>query len=198
MSLSKQKQIALLKLGGITLAVLVGLWFFLIKSAQTSLKQKTIASDKLAQKIVVKKQMVQRVEQTKAELEEGSQKLRAIEEQMVTGDIYLWIEKTLRDFEIRDQIEFTKYEPPQIVASEMPFKLPYKIASFAVNGSASYHDLGTFLANFENSYPHIKIRRLEMEPILIGPASRDEKLSFLLEMQVFVHPSNTSGSKPRS
>lgn len=198
MTLSKHKQIALLKLGAITVAVLFALWFFLIQSAQTGLNQKTVASNNLAKRIAAKKQVVQRAEQTKAELKVSSQDLQAIEAQMVKGDIYLWIEKTLREFEIQDLVEFTKYDPPQIVDPEAQHKLPYKIASFAVTGSARYHDLGTFLANFENSYPHIRIRRLEMEPASVSPVSKDEKLSFLLEMQVFVHPSNTSGTKPRS
>jgi Tfp pilus assembly protein PilO len=193
MILSKEKQFALLKLGIGTFVVLIALWFFLIRPAQNRLDQNSRASSDLVQKAAAKKQVVERAEQTKTKLKEKSQKLREIEDQMVTGDIYIWIEKTLRDFEIRDQIEFTKYDPPQIIDPEVPLKVPYKIASFAVNGLAAYHDLGIFLANFENSYPHIRIRRLEMEPASVDAKSRDEKLSFLLEMQVFVKPGNPSG-----
>jgi Tfp pilus assembly protein PilO len=197
MNLSKQKQVALLKLGVVTVLVLVALWFFLVHSAQTRLGEKANAANNLVKTIAAKKQVVERAGQTKAQIKESSQKLREIEDQMVAGDIYLWIEKTLRDFEIPDQIEFTKYDPPQIIEPEVPLKLPYKLASFTVSGSATYHDLGTFLANFENSYPHIRIRRLEMEPSAVGPGTKNEKLSFFFEMQVFLQPGNTSGSKPR-
>jgi Tfp pilus assembly protein PilO len=196
MTLSKQKQTALLRLGAITAVVLFALWYFLVRSAQASLSQKTNAINNLTQKIESKKRVIETDGQTKAQVKESARKLQEIEDQMVTGDVYLWIEKTLRDFEIKDQIEFTKYDPPQTIDSDLPLKLPYKIVSFAVSGSAAYHDLGTFLANFENSYPHIRIRRLEMEPASFG-SSKNEKLTFLMEMQVLVKP-GTSRSKPRS
>lgn len=196
MILSKQKQTALLKLGGVTALVLIALWYFLVHSTQMRVSQNDAALNSLTQKIATKKLIIQKDDQVKTQMAENARRLREIEDQMVTGDVYLWIEKTLRDFEIRDQIEFTKYDPPQTVDSELPQKLPYKTVSFSVSGSAAYHDLGTFLANFENSYPHIRIRRLEMEPAAIGP-SKNEKLTFLIEMQVLVKPGNPR-SKPRT
>lgn len=197
MPLTREKQVALLKLAAITVVVLFGFWFFLIRSAQNRADQKAKASEAIGQKIAARKQTIARADQTKAEIKEKIRQLREIENSMVTGDVYLWIEKTLRDFEIPNQIEFTKYDPPQIIESELPLKLPYKVASFAVSGLAAYHDLGTFLANFENSYPHIRIRRLEMEPASVGPTSKNEKLTFLLEMQVMVKPTGPT-AKPKS
>ena len=197
MKLSKEKQQSLLKLSAITLVVLGALWFFLVSPAQTRLNQKNKASDDLTQKISSKRQLIQRAAQIQVEAQEKSKKLSAIEEQMVTGDPYVWGIKALRDFEIPGHIEFTKVDPPQIIESDVPPRLPYKTASFAVTGTATYHDLGTFLANFENSYPHILIHRLEMEPASLGTKNNDEKLSFLFEMQVRVKPgSASSGSKP--
>jgi hypothetical protein len=113
---------------------------------------------------------------------------------MVAGDNYLWILKTLREFEIPGQIEFSKFDPPQIIEPVAPPKLPYKVASFVVTGAATYHNLGTFLANFENSYPHIRIRRLEMEPATLGKSS-DERLSFLIEMHALIKPAASAGAK---
>lgn len=194
MIISKQKQIALLKLGAITAAVLLVLWFFLVRSAQTSVNEKTNAVNNLTKIIVLKKQVITTDEKTKASLAESARQLQEIEDQMVIGDVYLWIEKTLHDFEIRNQIEFTKYDPPQMTDSALSLKLPYKTVSFSVTGSAAYHDLGTFLANFENSYPYIRIQRLELEPASFG-SSKDEKLTFLMEMQVLVNPSTTRSKK---
>ncbi|MEO5803883.1 MAG: hypothetical protein ABIR24_10160 [Verrucomicrobiota bacterium] len=198
MKLSKQKQYNLVKLGFATAAVLLLIWFFLVRPGQSRLIQRVKAGNELTQKVAAKKQLIQRASNVDAQLAKNSQKLLAIEEQMVKGDIYLWIEKTLRDFEIPGQIEFSKYDPPQIIESQVPPKLPYKTASFVVTGAATFHDLGTFLANFENSYRHIRIHRLEMEPAALGTGT-DEKLSFLLEMQVLVKAGNTaSGAKPKS
>lgn len=198
MSLSKEKQIALLRLVGITAAVCFAIWFFLIHSVQVRLNQRANAVNDLGKKISAKKRVIQRAPETQAQLKQAGQKLKDIEDQMVSGDTYLWIQKTLRDFEIPDQIEFTKYDPPQIIDSLPSVKVPYKIASFSVSGSATYHDLGTFLAHFENSYPDILIRRLEMEPAFVGPANKDEKLSFILELQALVKPAKTAEARPRS
>lgn len=198
MSLSKEKQVALLRFGVIAVLVLFALWFFLVHSAQTRLGEKLFAADDLDKKLSAKKELVQQAPQIQEQLKESSKELRDIESQMVTGDIYLWIQKTLRDFEIPDQIEFTKYDPPQLIEPDPPLKVPYKVASFAVNGIATYHDLGTFLSNFENSYPHIRIRRLEMEPASVGSVpAKDEKLNFFMELQALVRPGNASGSKSR-
>jgi len=199
MTLSKEKQRSLLKLGAITIAVLFAIWFFLVRPAQADLSRMNRTSDDLALKISTKKQLIQRAALIKTEMQEKSKKLSATEEQMVGGDPYLWGIKALRDFEIPGQIEFTKVDPPQIAESDVPPKLPYKVASFSVTGTATYHDLGTFLANFENSYPHIQIHRLEMEPASLGTKNNDEKLSFLFEMEVRVKPGAVaSGGKTGS
>lgn len=198
MSLSKDKQIALTKLGILVVMVLAALWFLLVRPAQTRIREKTNAANSLAQKVSGRKAVIARADQTKAKLKEDNKALQEIEAQMVTGDIYLWIQKTLRDFEIPQQIEFTKYDPPQIIDPNPPLKAPYKVASFAVSGSATYHDLGTFLANFENSYPHIRIRRLEMEPASVDTKNKNEKLAFFMELHVLVRPGKNVGNKSHS
>jgi Tfp pilus assembly protein PilO len=196
MNLSKQKQFDLLKLGAVTLAVLLVIWFLLIRPAQARLNEKTKISLDLTKNIQSKKEVIQRAEEINAHVQESGKKLLALEGQMVTGDTYLWIIRTLRDFEVPGKIEFSKYEPPQIVERNTPPKLPYKAASFVVTGTAAYHDLGNFLANFENSYPHIRIQRIDMEPA--SPGTTSEKLSFLLEMEVLVKSAGTtSGSRPK-
>lgn len=195
MILSKEKQIALLKFGAVAALALFALWYFLVHSAQVRLSEKEKTSKDLAKKIAEKTAVVERAREIESQLGTRTRELRALEAQMVNGDIYLWIQKTLRDFEIPDQLEFTRYDPPQMVNPEPPFKGPYKVASFSVNGTATYHDLGTFLANFENSYPHIRIRRLEMEPSSVGPKSKDEKLNFFMELQALVSPANQAATR---
>jgi hypothetical protein len=180
-----QKQFDLLKLGLGTLAILLGIWFLLVRPAQAALNKKTKTSLDLTKNIQSKKAVIQRAQEIETQFEESSKKLVALEGQMVTGDTYLWIIRTLRDFEVPGRIEFSKYEPPRVIERNIPPKLPYKAASFVVIGTATYHDFGTFLANFENTYPHIRIQRLDMEPAAPGS---NEKLSFLLEMQALVKP----------
>jgi hypothetical protein len=62
---------------------------------------------------------------------------------------------------------------------------PYKQIRFTINGKAYYHDLGKFIADFENNFPHARVVNL-----VIDSASSDgEKLSFRMDIIVLVKPS---------
>lgn len=198
MKFPPEKLMALAKLSAITLVVLVAFWFGLMRPAQARLQQQTKANAELIEKNATRRNLVKRAEQIKADHESASQELRQIEEEMVVGDAYLWILKTLRDFEIANTVEFSKYDPPTLKEEMIGEDVSYKVASYIVSGTANYHDLGKFLALFENTYPHIRIFRLEMEPLPQG-ANAEEKLSFIIEMRVLVKPATPalkSGAKP--
>jgi Tfp pilus assembly protein PilO len=191
MNLSPQKRNKLIQLGVITLVVLLVMWFALIGPAREQLAEKTRAQNNLVQKLASRKQIIQESDRLKTEVQTASSKLRTIEDQMVTGDPFLWIIKTTHAFEIPNKMEIAKADPPQPVESNLSKNSSYKALSFAITGTATYHELGAFLARFENAYPYIHLQRLDMEPAG-PPALYEEKLSFLMEMRVLVKPANTS------
>jgi len=43
-------------------------------------------------------------------------------------------------------------------------KFPYQAATFGVKLSARYHDFGRFLADFENEFPYLRVKNLEVAP----------------------------------
>lgn len=198
MNFPKERQSDLIKLGLGTAAVLFCLWFFIQRPAQVEISNKTKTTSDLDQKIAAKKKIILQTDQVKTELIQRSAQLKEMEVQMVVGDPYLWILKVLREFEIPNQLEFTRYDPPQVIPSIFPPKLSYKTVSFVVAGTAAYHDFGIFLANLENSYQHIRVHRIDIEPI-VNKTSSDEKLSFLLELHVLEKPEiKTTAPAPRS
>ena len=170
-----------------TVGVLLAWWLLVINPARERVEQKIKAQNELTQKIVLKNKIIQTAEQITTKLQESSAQLQAVEDQMVSGDPYLWIIKTLGEFEVADKIEFSKYDPPRAVDPLLPNTVPYKSVSFIIAGTANYHDLGKFLAHLENGYPHISVHRLELEPVP-GLEGSEEKLSFLLELYVLVKP----------
>jgi Tfp pilus assembly protein PilO len=199
MNLSPQKRNKLIQLGVVTLAMVIAMWFTLIGPAQRQFAQKEKIKNDLTQKLAAKKQIIERGERIKTDLQKASSELRVIEDEMVTGDPFLWIIKTTHAFEIPNKIDIAKADPPQSVDSNLSKKAPYKALSFAFTGTANYHDLGTFLARFENAYPYVRILRLDVEPAG-PPAYYEEKLSFLVEVCVLVKPANSISTKiaPRS
>lgn len=189
----------MIQLGVVTLAVVIAMWFVLIGPAQKKLAEKEKTKSDLTQKIDTKKQVIQRGDQIKSELQRASSDLRLIEDQMVTGDPFLWIIKTTHAFEIPNKLEIAKADPPVPADSNLSKNVSYKALSFAFTGTANYHDLGAFLARFENAYPYVRLQRLDVEPAG-PPALYEEKLSFLVEVRVLVKPANAVSTKvaPRS
>lgn len=196
MNITPEKRNNLIKLGAITAAVLIAFWFLLVRPAQAQMNKKNLASQDFTKKISSKKEVIHKGSLVKTRLDDASRQLARVEEQMVSGDTYLWIIKTLRDFEVPQRLEFTKYDPPQFIQPVAAENLPYKTASFVVNGTAAFHDLGKFLSRFENIYPHIRVNRVDMEPASAGTDPGD-KLSFLIEFHVLVKPGATTIATPR-
>ena len=68
----------------------------------------------------------------------------------------------------------------------------YKQLKLSVGGTAYYHDLGKFIADFENAYPHAQIINLILEPA--GSANdSSEKLSFRMDIIVLANPTGPQG-----
>jgi hypothetical protein len=69
-------------------------------------------------------------------------------------------------------------------------KFPYKQLKVSVTGTAYYHDLGKFIADFENTFPHIRITNLTVDT---GGATAEggEKLAFRMEVVALVKPMGT-------
>jgi hypothetical protein len=70
-------------------------------------------------------------------------------------------------------------------------RFPYKAALFNVRGTAYFHDLGKFLADFENSFPYIRVQNLELEPAASSSATSTgdaEKLAFRMEIVTLINP----------
>ncbi len=185
--LSQEKRNSLIKIGLGSVIALAVVWFFLISPAQAKYSARKNESTSLEGTLKEKKALVQRADQIKAKLEENQQDLAIIEDQMVSGDPYRWIIRTFREFERPGQIEFLSYEAPVLTDAYLPNGLNNKEITFVIKGTAAYHDFGSFLERFENSYPHIRIHRIELDPVSGGFVA-DEKLSFLLEIIVLVRP----------
>jgi len=66
---------------------------------------------------------------------------------------------------------------------------PYKQMRFTLTGVAYYHDLGKFIADFENKFPHCRVVNLSAD----APGSMSangERLNFRMDIITLVKPSN--------
>jgi hypothetical protein len=126
----------------------------------------------------------------KKNVEVANQKLAVIEEGMASGDMYAWVIQTVGRFGQERKVEIPQFSREVTTDVGILPKFPYKAAVFNVRGTAYYHDLGKFLADFENSFPYARVQNIEMEPsgnsaATAGPDS--EKLAFRMEIVTLIN-----------
>jgi hypothetical protein len=181
----KRNQLILVVIG--TLAVLGALGFGLVKLQYDKLaglaQQKTAAETKLKQM----EEAVKRAEMVDAVYTQASKALAEKEAGMATGDLYSWMFTNLRQFQKGYKIEIPQLSP---ISTPTPVNLlpnfPYKQVTMQVGGTAHYHELGQFIADFENAFPLVRVVNLNLE-LNHSPAPGDrEKLAFKMDIVALV------------
>jgi hypothetical protein len=76
-------------------------------------------------------------------------------------------------------------------------KFPYKQVVMTIIGTAYYHDLGKFIADYENEFPTSRIMNLDLSPASVQSADEKEKLAFKFDIVSLVKGSTPAAtSKP--
>lgn len=190
--LSKEKRNHLLLVCLVTLAVLSGLGFGLVKlqfRSLASLAEKKATSEQKLQKM---RDGIKHADRLESDVAQAKEKLEQHEKDMASGvDLYAWAIRTLGDFKARykDRIDIPKINPnPDVVEVNLLPRFPYKQATFTVSGTAFYHDLGQFLADLENTYPFIRVVNLDIDHAGGTIPKEKEKLSFRMDIVALVKP----------
>jgi Tfp pilus assembly protein PilO len=188
--LPKEKRNQLILVVVLTLIAMGGLGFGLIKAQYENLDK--IAQKKLKaendRKVVL--DAVHHSAQLEADLARLNKALAAAEADMASGDLNWWIINAIRQFKASYHLEipqFSQVDGPRDVALLPGF--PYKQATLSISGSGHFHDLGTFIAGFENHFPHARILNLSLD-LNSNPAAEDqETLIFKMDIVFLVKSS---------
>ena len=169
-------------------AGLIGAVYFLLISPQNEENRKlatntTTELDKL-QKI---KNSIKQREMTEATLQDISDRLNRAEQDVATGDVYAWTFDTLRRF--KSSIEIPNTSQPILSDEDMLAGFPYKQLKVTLVGTAYFHDLGKFCADFENNFPHMRLVNLSIEPASSASGST-ETLNFRLDVVALIRPNS--------
>ena len=87
--------------------------------------------------------------------------LTQAESDMASGDPASWIYNTIRNFKAQYKVDIAVNGQLAMGDVDLLPKFPYKQLKVTVGGTAYYHDLGKFIADFENTYPHARIANLD-------------------------------------
>lgn len=188
-ALSKRNRLILVAVA--TLAVCGALWYFLIgaqRGKMTEYRQKTA---KVKDQVANAARMVKAEDQVRSQLDAVTQKLREIEGGMASGDLFTWSVLTINEFrKSYESIEVPGFTKPTEGEVGLLAGFPYKAATFTITGTAFYLNLGKFLADFENSFPYMRVQNLTIYPVAAPAQNQEdrEKLEFRMDIVALIKP----------
>ena len=172
-----------------TLVVLGLIGFALIRPQYETLSKihstERDARDKL-QKI---NDTIKKAGDTTIQLSNVVSNLSQAEEDIASGDLYAWTYDTIRKFKASYRVDIPTIGQPSQSEVDVLSQFPYKQIRVSISGMAYYHELGRFIADFENAFPHIRVVNLTIEPVNAGDPS-NEKLSFRIDIIALVKPNS--------
>ncbi len=173
----------------IATAGLIGLIYIFLILPQNANNRK-LASDTKAAKAKWEqyKTVIKQSSNTAKMVEEVTAELKLTEKDVASGDIYSWTYDTLRRFKADYRLEIPTIGQPAVEEVDLLPGVPYKQARIILSGSGYFHDIGKFLADFENTFPHMRIVNLKIDPYTGAAGAGSEKLSFRTEVVVLVKP----------
>jgi Tfp pilus assembly protein PilO len=187
LSPAKKKQLLIVLL--IT-AALLGAVYFLLIGPQNDANQKLAkdTSDQMAQLDKYKK-IISQAQATSKQLTDISAQLDQAEQDIATGDVYSWTYDTLRRFKASYHVDIPAIGQPSVSDVDIIPNFPYKQLRLTLNGTAYYHDFGKFVADFENTFPHMRLVNLTVEPNTEAGGG-NERLSFRVDVVALVKPNS--------
>jgi hypothetical protein len=186
--LSTEKRNRLIMVIATTVATLAALWFGLISWQEKHLTELGDRKSDIQTRLDKIQQVVKNADLVDAELAESTKTLANLEENMTSGEPYIWMHNKMKAFKTAYKVEIPQITGPEIKEVNVLAKFPYKQASFVVGGTAFYHDLGKFLADFENQFPLFRVVNLDVQQAPLQADMDKEKLSFKMDVLTLVKP----------
>ncbi|MCL4180842.1 MAG: hypothetical protein KJ072_24230 [Verrucomicrobia bacterium] len=162
------------------------IWFGLVSPLQARLKVRTAKAELARMQLQLAHASLDKAPHYRALADEKRAEIAELESLMAEGGLLLWQYGILMPYAKPYDVNFQTWETLALGEIDVPPKVPYRMATFAVTGEAHYHAFGKFLADFENSSPFIKVKGLTLQSVSPGFRSGGdaEQLRFRLEYHI--------------
>ena len=190
--LTREKRDQLILTALMSSMIMVALWMLLISPTRVALAKMAGEVGVTEDQLTDARRVVSRAGQIEVEMKATAFFLAAMERDMVEGDPNLWIRSILNDFfgQSKRGVELPSIGTPDLGEIGVLPDFPYKAMFFRLSGKGFYHDIGKFIADFENRYPYIRVQNLDLKPSgnaeRFGPSG--ETLAYSFEIVVPVKP----------
>lgn len=185
--LPKEKRDRLILVAVGTVLATAALYFFLIKNQNENLVrlENKMVSVRTSQRRVL--DTIRRADEIETDLATARKALAEAEADVASGDLYAWVVSSLRDFKSSYKVEIPQFGPLGAPVDVNLFpNFPYKQATLTVAGVAHFHDLGKFLADFENQFLHTRLLNLSLDANAPSATGEPETLSFKMDIVTLV------------
>jgi len=168
--------------------IVLGLEFFLLISPQKEQNTKLAANIRTKQdKLQTIKNAIKQTEAISSSLVEITRQLNESERDVASGDVYAWTYDLIRHFKANYRVEIPNIGQPYVSEVDLLPGIPYKQVKITLTGNAFYHELGRFVSDFENTFPHIRMLNLAVEP-MNSTGLEAERISFRVDIVALVKP----------
>jgi len=185
--LSKQKRDQLILVGIATLMTLVLIVFGLIRPQYAAISGINRNINAARDHLQSMEDGISKAEAISSQLTDLTYTLTQAEGDMASGDPAQWIYNTIRNFKEHHKVDISVNSQLTMGEVDLLPHFPYKQLKVTVGGTAYYHDLGKFIADFENAFPHARITNLTLEPAG-GTGDNSEKLAFRMDIIALTNP----------
>ena len=188
----KRDRIILIALGAATITA--GLFYGVISPQRKALEESGRKKIEQENKLASAERLIGNTSQIEKNVEKATAQLKAIETTMASGDMYSWVIQTVNAFRENYEVEIPQFSREVSAEVGMFPRFPYKAAVFHLRGTGRYRDFGRFVADFENSFPYMRIQNIDLEPAAAitatgaAAANTKEKLAFKMEIVALVKP----------
>ncbi len=185
--LPKEKRNRLVLVALVTLMAVAGLYFGAIRRQSDYLHRLGEKKAVAAKKLTTVLDALHRSDRIKADVDAAKSALAVEERDVASGDLYAWVINSLRQFKAPYKVEIPQFSQlgPTVDMNLLP-NFPYKQATLTIAGTAHFHDLGQFLADFENRFPHVRLMNLSLDANAPSMGVEPETLSFKMDIVTLV------------
>ena len=185
--LPKEKRDHLILVGMGTLFLLILIGFSLIRPQYGSISTVNAQIKDARNQLQSMEDTIKKADTVSAQLADLTYSLTQTEGDLVSGDPAQWIYNTIRNFKEHHKVDISVNSQLSMGEVDLLPHFPYKQLKVTVGGTAYYHDLGKFIADFENTYPHARIANLTLEPVG-GAGGTSEELAFRMDIIALANP----------
>jgi hypothetical protein len=189
--LPKEKRDRLILVVISTVVALVAIYFGLIRVQHATIDQIKSDTNTAQNKLLSVEDAIKKSEATRTSLYDINDTLSHAEEDMASGDTYAWTVDTIRHFKTSYKVDTAVGDRPTTGDVDILAGFPYKQLKFNISGTAHYHDLGKFICDLENKYPHIRVVNLVIDPVG-GTGDDAEKIAFNMNIIALIKPNAAS------